>query len=141
MGTTEGVLHDTGNSVDVVLFDHLQHGWDSDGNDLSCCSHKPAQLLYERKVLLKNKIKKCILFFKCQTWVSWWLKQHMIWFSFKWPQQWEASDSLNSLTCLHAGFKDQITCKDVLFTYLSDTSMNYTHRCSYLTKVFLISKM
>lgn len=26
VGTTEGVLHDAGNSVDVVLFDHLQDG-------------------------------------------------------------------------------------------------------------------
>lgn len=41
-------------TVDVVLFDHLQDGWDSDSNDLSCCSHKPAQLLYEQKIHQKQ---------------------------------------------------------------------------------------
>lgn len=53
-GTTEGVLHDAGNAVDVVLFDHLQDGWDSDSDDLSCCSHKLTQLLYEQKILQKQ---------------------------------------------------------------------------------------
>lgn len=41
-------------TVDVVLFDHLQDGWDRDSDDLSCCSHKPAQLLYEQKIHQKQ---------------------------------------------------------------------------------------
>lgn len=53
-GKSEGVLHDAGNAVDVVLFDHLQDGWDRDSDDLSCCSHKLAQLLYEQKILQKQ---------------------------------------------------------------------------------------